>query len=408
MLSLYFVATLTLASVNVEVTSIDGDSYKGELIGVSSQSLTVKTSDGDRMIPVSDLQSVTPVTRPQAIAGTLVWVELVDGSVLHAQTFTVSKGKASIGQDREIATQSIRTVRFRSQENNSNVRRQWEEISSDKIVGDTLVIRKEIKVESPDESGAEVMVSLNPLDGVLHDVTDETVEFEFGGKRVRVPRQKIEGVVYYHPPGRELPSPLCRIVDADGSQWFVRSMALEKDKVQIVSASGVRAAIKLNDIAKFDFAAGNTIYLSDLEPSFVEVKPPLDFGAISASKKVLYEPRMDQLFDGRKLKIVGSEKACDKGISLHSHSKVVFDLPEGSKRFMAKAGIDIAGGHAGRVELSISADRKLLFKGPVTASEPVSLDFDIIGFRRLTIVVAAGEKPDHADFLDLCNARITK
>jgi len=409
MWSLYLAATLSLASVTVEVTSIDGDSYQGKLIGVSSESFTISTPDGDRMVPLSDLLSVIPVESPQPFAETKIRLDLVDGSILHAQDFTVSKGKANVGGKLEIATRSIRTVRFRSHENNSDIKRQWDEINSEDIVGDTLVIRKEIKVASPnDEDRTDVMYSLNSLDGVLHDVTDETVEFEFGGKRIPVPRRKIEGIIYYHPPGRELPSPICRVADADGSAWFVRSMGLEEDGLQIVCVSGVRTVIKLSNVAKFDFSAGNTIYLSDLEPRLVEVKPPLDFGAISSSKKILYEPRMDQLFDGRKLKIVGSEKACEKGISLHSHSTLVFDLPEGAKRFFAKAGIDEAGGHAGRVELSISADRKSLFKGPVTANESVNLDYDVSGYRRLTIVVAAGEKPDHADFLDLCNARITK
>ncbi len=73
------------------------------------------------------------------------------------------------------------------------------------------------------------------------------------------------------------------------------------------------------------------------------------------------------------------------------------------------AGIDDRVRPAGNVRLVISGDDRELFAQTVTGSdEPLALNVDITGVKRLKILVDFGEQLDLADCLDLCDARITK
>ena len=107
------------------------------------------------------------------------------------------------------------------------------------------------------------------------------------------------------------------------------------------------------------------------------------------------------------MKLAG--KAYKKGVSLTSRTELVYKVPARSKRFMALAGIDDNVGNLGSVQLEILGDGRKLYSGKLTgADEPVELDLDLSGVRRLTILVDFGDDLDVADHLNLCDARIVK
>ena len=62
--------------------------------------------------------------------------------------------------------------------------------------------------------------------GILHDVTEDVVRFDLDGKVLPAKRAKVFGLVYHHGAAVAMPSPICRITDAAGSLWLVRSLSL--------------------------------------------------------------------------------------------------------------------------------------------------------------------------------------
>ncbi len=427
MLYLLLATTLTIGDVTAKVATLDGDSVKGEIVGLSADTLALKTDGEDRMFAVRDLLSVTPQhngSSSNAPVGTFsgAIVELIDGSRLLGTRYTVANSKAKLkltnGTEVEIPTRAILSVRLKSHDNRPELKQQWSDIVGSKIAGDTIIIRKEIKVPVGDvKEGEKTEYSLNPLDGVLRNVTDEVVEFDYAGDTVPVKRPKVEGFIYYHPAGRKIPAPICRIYGASGSQWLVRSLDLNKGAVTVESASGVRISLDLEKIVRFDFTAGNTTFLSDLAPERIEWRPYLDFGTTSEALIELNMPRMDRGFHEEKLSLFVKDETgqrvrrdFDKGISIHSRTLLAYRLPEDSKRFVAKTGISPSALGGGYVKLVISGDRKVLLEAVVKADDesPLVIDEDISGFKRLTILVDFGDNSDISDHLNLCNARITK
>lgn len=425
MLYLLLATTLTFGDVTVKVATLDGDNISGEITSLSADTLALKTDGVDRMFAVRNLLSVTPQhngSKNVAPIGTFsgAIVELLDGSRLLGTKYSVANSKAKLkltsGAEAEIPTRAIRSVRLKSHENRPELKLEWNEIVGSKIAGDTIIIRKEVKVPVGDK-GAKTEYSLNSLDGVLRNVTDEVVEFDYAGDTLPVKRQKVEGFVYYHTAGRKFPTPICRVYEASGSQWLVRSLDLNKGVVKVESASGVRTLLDLKNIVKFDFTAGNTTYLSDLAPERIEWNPYLDFGTTSKALIELNKPRMDRGLLGEKLSLFVKDETgqrvrrdFDKGISVHSRTLLAYRLPADSKRFIAKTGISPSATGGGYVKLVISGDRETLLEAIVKADDesPLVIDKDVSGFKRLTILVDFGDESDFSDHLNLCNARITK
>jgi hypothetical protein len=100
----------------------------------------------------------------------------------------------------------------------------------------------------------------------------------------------------------------------------------------------------------------------------------------------------------------------ERGLALHSRTLMAFRLTEPFERFAATVGIDDRFRSGGNVRLVISGERGLLLEKTIASQdEPLELDIDVRGVRRLQILVDFGEdRSDNGDHLNLCNARLTK
>jgi hypothetical protein len=96
-------------------------------------------------------------------------------------------------------------------------------------------------------------------------------------------------------------------------------------------------------------------------------------------------------------------------LTIRSRTELVYRLSGEFRQFLAVAGIDDRVRPAGNVRLVISGDDRELFAETITGSdEPMPINLDITGVKRLKILVDFGQQLDLADCLDLCDARITK
>src|SRR5688572_9132448 len=77
------------------VRPLEGESVKGKVAQLSATKVVVETSTGLRELPTSQIMWVEwPVTPP--LDKPSVWLELLDGSRLVAQSFTTAGGQARI------------------------------------------------------------------------------------------------------------------------------------------------------------------------------------------------------------------------------------------------------------------------------------------------------------------------
>jgi len=395
MWNLLTVALLIAAVPEVELQTVEGEVLTGTLVAWSAEGVRLKTEAGERALTVDQLSSIA-TRQPVAIdsADGKIELRLIDGSALVASQYSVREGQARIvllgGRSLTASTQVLASVRFQSVGGGQG--KQWEQILKDPPPADLLVVERGDAIDYHK--------------GVIRDVSDSEVRFELEGEALPVKRSKVAGLVYYHPPGRKLPDAVCRIVDAAGARWTVRELRLEGDLCW-TTAAGVECRRPLDEIKRIEFASDKVFYLSDMKPestSWLPFFPPdkeQDFLAR------YYAPRQDRTSDGRTLRLGG--KAYRKGLSLHTRTTVVYRLPERYRRFKATVGIDDEVRPRGSIRLVIRGDDRVLLETEINGTEPPqSVDLDITGVKRLTVMADYGKDLDQGDRLLLCEARVIK
>jgi hypothetical protein len=170
---------------------------------------------------------------------------------------------------------------------------------------------------------------------------------------------------------------------------------------------GLEITCPCEQVVRIDFSQGKIVYLSDLEPESIEWTPYFGSAQQPPALARLFAPRTDRGLEPGPLLLDG--KRYEKGLALHSRTRLVYRLPGRFRRFKATVGIDDRVRPRGNVRLAIHGDERLLLETTITGTDPPQqLDLDLTGVRRLAILVDYGDDLDLADHLDLCDARVVK
>lgn len=409
---------LLAAPPEVQVSTLAGAQASGALVSMDSNQAIVRTTAGEERFEAGDLLAIKiPSALPGDKIPPAVWIELVDGSLVLATHYTTTGGLARAqllsGESIDIPTRSIRSVRLQSHDSElarqSQLAKQWRDILATEPTSDVIIVRKVTTSETEDGTpGKPTSAALDELTGVLGDVTDDKVQFTYEDQQIPVARTKVEGIVYFHPSGRELPEPLCRLDDVSGSRWNVKLVALSGDTVQFVTTSGVKVELPIRKLKQLDYSAGKIVYLSDLEPETSQWTNYFGTSALTNSLAKLNAPRRDASFDGGPIIVAG--KSYEKGLALHSRTLLEYRLQGKFSKFTAIAALEDKVRATGNVKLAISLDGKLLGEYELGAKQtlPLMIAHDISRGRKLSILVDYGEGLDVSDRLHLANARVTK
>jgi hypothetical protein len=392
--TLLLVAALGAPGLDAQVQTLGGETVSGAVLKLDDQQITLKTADGEVSLETDKLLSLAAKSPPAAAEPLSMWVELVDGTQLPMKDYSVKDGQARMALDEgdiEAPTRDIAAVRL--QASSDIIDAQWTKLLEEKIDADLLIVRKG--------------ESLDYHKGVLHNVTDKIIEFTLDGEVLPVKREKVFGLMYRHPAGRELPPSRCGLRDATGSHWLIRTMSLEGDRLKWTTPTDVTVSRPLASITRIDFSEGKVLFLSDLRPESVTWTPFFGTGDKLPLLREFFSPRQDRALESKPLRLGNKQYA--KGLAVHSRTEMVYRLPGRFRRLEATVGIDESVRPRGNVRLEIRADDRVLLEKAITGEDaPLPINLDISGAARLTILVDFGEDLDVADHLDLCEARIIK
>jgi hypothetical protein len=147
---------------------------------------------------------------------------------------------------------------------------------------------------------------------------------------------------------------------------------------------------------------GKAVYLSDLKPDKFEAKP---FGNVE------WPPVPDAGVSGRDLRLAGS--TYDKGMGLHSESRLTYKLAGGYRRFEALVGLEEQpDGRTGTARIKVLVDgkpRPLDGDEELSAkSKPLAIRLDVQNAKELTLVVEFGKRGDVLGRVNWVDARLVK
>jgi hypothetical protein len=437
-------ALTTLAGLapaaQVSATRLDGTTITGELRQWNASEILIASQAGEQRFDANQLISLrwqSATNSPTAAEKNFSLVELIDGSILPLKSIRIEKSNAALtlaapaaSGDKALTlpTQQLSAIRLRQLD--AALTKQWDEMRHQNLANDVLaVLKKDGK-------------SLDYVEGVMGDLSDDKIEFKLEGETQRVDRAKIAGVVYYRPDRRTKEESRATIEGRSGLRVSATHLELKDSQLNLTTAAGINLSWPLDDISFADYSAGKLMYLSDIEPASDKWTPFVGLPAAATLAAEYGKPRRDKSAYGGPLTLLMNErtregeasaepnstngrgsagaspsltaattatKSFNKGLALRSRTEIVYRLPAGYRKLIALAGIDPATSSTGNVRLVISGDNRVLLESDIAGDQPPHpIQLEIADIKRLKILVDYGRNLDTGDWLNLCDARIVK
>lgn len=395
------------AESDVVLTMLDGETNPASLLELSTKQAVVSLGGKETSIPFEKLLRIDFSNGSTASIDSQQHMQLEDGSLLPVENVTVTNRLATVAslmfdKPLEIAAAEISLVYLRPPLSAAtNFVRNLQEQP-----GDTVIVQK----GDPPQ--------FDHLTGILGDIDEESVKFNWDGEQLVVKRSKLAAVLYYHADSEDVSEARCWVKTVGGARLNAKSVRFDRQaqQVAVTLQSGLELRVALNDISAIDLSAGKLVYLSDLQPIRQEWTPLV--GLPKAGSLVGFGlPRRDQAYSGSMLSLwwpadeaeAGETRQYSKGLALRSRSEVEYRIPQGGKVFQAVAGIDPLTADQGHVRLEIAAEKSVLWEGEIHGKQgPVDIELALPSARRLRFTVDYGENLDYGDRLHLVEARITK
>ncbi len=242
------------------------------------------------------------------------------------------------------------------------------------------------------------------IEGTVTGIDARAVRLDVNGKELTVERARVALIAL----NTELTAKLVpksasgRLILRDGTRLALASATCADGKM----LSGVtlfKAAVSfpIAEVIALDILGGPAVYLSELKPRSFEHTPYLG----TAWPYVL-----DGSVDRRDLRLGGS--TFDRGLGVHTASRLTYDLAGRYRRFEARVGLDDRSGKGGTARIRILVDgkpRAVAGDHALTIrTGPLEVRVDVAGAKELTLVVDFGARGGVAGHVDWADARLAK
>lgn len=388
-------AGLACMAASGTVTTLAGKTTEGTVEGIRDGKLVVRQGEQAATLPLEEVLSISlgkpaPGPAPRALF-------LADGSELEGTVDGIA------GEEVAVRSESLGEMRL--------------PLSAVRAV--RLPAAKAVDAEAAaafDRERAEgrethdVLFAIRdggvlPIPATVLAMDGTEVRIRWEDKERAVARERLLGIVFGKagaPPPP--PADAARIALADGSVLRAPIRAWGEGRLRIAT-SGREIEVPEARVVRIEFAPDRLAYLSDKEPSKAEESPYLK-GA--SGYGVGWPMRRDASARGGKIRIRGTVH--EKGLGVHSRSRLEFDLNGDYRTFFALAGIDDAAEARGDCVFRVLGDgRPLVPECRRTGADPAQeISADVAGVRLLVLEVDFGQGFDLGDFADWAEARVVK
>jgi hypothetical protein len=419
LLALLFCASVGLgADPPISVRLLDGKSLTGEFANITDRELLLKVEGKQVATPLEsvlqiDIQSM-PVGAPPKDSYTAV--ELTDGSLLRCSKFAVKGKDATVtlaaGPQFTVPLSAISYVM--NEANNEALAKQFREYVA------------KSKKQHTDFLLAKRGDALNGLEGTVGDGDEKGESVEFTnrqGTKGNISLAKAQGLIFYRETDPNLVPAVCKLLDTARNEIQVATVAKSDKGFQVTTPIGAKIEYPRSLIARLDYSKGKLTFLSDMDPA--ETVETCTEGSDS-----IQHYRRDKNLDGGTIRIGPSSYS--KGLALHAHTELEYDLKGEYREFKAFLGVeDGIGGGEGPTVVKVIGDGKELFSGKVSKGQKLNpvvtdktkpqvpaakkenemvlpLKLSVVNVLKLRLVVTSGDPLDLGKHATLAEAQVSK
>lgn len=362
--------------VGIEIEMDDGTRDSGTLVEIGAAAVEIEAADGARRsLPLTRVRTLVRDDAPAAPAAARLRLTLCDGTTLDGDDFSLegTAARLALATGRaELPIGRVRTLQWRGA--GAADRDAWLEAVPEGVSSDLVVVGKSEGVEF--------------VECAITAVGPDTVTVVLDEETIPVKRSKVVGLRWLRPEavprGRTVVDVDGGSLRADAVAWTPAGLVLDSDDAER------RTSLPAAALRRIDYAAGRTTLLATLPPERLDVEP--FFGALGS---------IDGLSDFFAPRTVPSEVPFGKpGLALRPRTVAVWRIPPQSRRF--RAGLARESG-TGPTVVTITIDDRRVMEQIVSTAEPVPVDIDVTGGRRLGVTVdfgAGGGMAGAVEFLE--------
>lgn len=395
-LVLLIAATTAPATAEILIFRVSGEPVVASTIRMNGAELTVeKAGEAARALPLDsilgiDYTSRDPRTKILGARVLLAGGDVVTGRIESGDEFDLRILTAT--GVLEIAVDDIREVRFPALEQ----------------------VRRAARAIRPSDESDKLLRSngkgLDVVEGTLISFTPDKVIFAGPVGNYPFDHAEVASVLLIDDGGMaapETPGSYVQVHLVDGSRYTGALAAMTTDKLSVETSKLGRLEIPAGLVTSVGFYRESFVYLSDLEP--VEVQQTPFFGDDAS---FLFRYQRDTTVTGAPLLIDGLRY--QKGLGVHSRSRLTYALDGGYKTFHATVGVSDevkALPAAGRVAFRVLLDGKVAYESAVLEAGKGSLALPAIELgsaRTLSLEVDFGGDSDAGDRAIWANPVLTR
>jgi hypothetical protein len=232
------------------------------------------------------------------------------------------------------------------------------------------------------------------------------VRMDTNGRAVTIALAQVSGIAF----DTELqarsrrPKTYTHVVLANGGRLGFSTLQLEAGAGKSLAGKtlfGARLDVPLSQVAALEPRRASVIYLSDLKPKRFEHTPFLS---------VSWPLALDAAVSGRPLRVGGN--TFDKGLGMHTKSRVTYALDGDIRWFEASIGLDDRISRRGRARIGVLVDGKEQGLGAdndlTGKSAPLAVRINVHKARELTLLVDFGSYGDVQAHVNWADARLLR
>jgi len=249
------------------------------------------------------------------------------------------------------------------------------------------------------------------VSGTLGHLEDGIVHFSTKAGTVEIPVEKVTALVF-NPALVDKPrttGPYTQIGFRDGTNLAATSIESRQRRVHLTLPGKLKLVTDpdvsgIDEIAWLRPVSSGVTYLSDLKPAGYKHVPFLDLPwSYGVDRNVL----------GGRLR--AGERCYDKGLGMHSTSRLAYELRRPYRRFQTDLAIDDSAGPRGSVTFRVflcdaAGTWGEAFKSPVVrgSDPPLPVSVDLAGAKRIALVVDFADRADELDYANWLGARLVE
>ena len=242
------------------------------------------------------------------------------------------------------------------------------------------------------------------VNGTLKTLDENAVQVsKIRSEQVKLEREQVAAIVLSTELARSVrpKGVYARLTLAEGCRLCLLSAQCDGRMLDGKTIFGAALHVPVEGIAALDLYQGRAVYLSDLKPKRYEFTPYLG---------VSWPFATDASVAGNPIRVAGNNY--DKGVGMHSQSRLTYELTAGYCWFEAWVGLDDQTGKAGNALIHVLVDGKaqpIGEQGDLTlANSPRPIRVNVSGAKELTLSVEFGRNGDVQDHVDWADARLIK